>query len=427
METAQQPRFLMRDIWYNYGDTVPAAAKADLVEWNRRNRLDYSLTGTVGHAYRHIVPLKDDQLFREQPELFPHEDGRPVQKGQMAMGHPAVEERALRYVFDFFEQSPSAQMVSMSPNDWFGPWRSEATRHDNFTDAAVDLANRTARALKENPRTSEKKVGFYAYLTPASRRPCRVEDNVIVFVATRLNPLPWRWLVSLWSKKAENLGIRDYASILPWHGTRPTWGLTSLRRKVEFWDRNDIIGVCVESGNDWGGWGLYHYVMGRLLWNPRENVDRIFEDFTRKGFGKAAPEMGRYFKRWKMGYSAKASSWPPGTLPPRSAGPVAEGTAAHRAVRAVPAPPAPARAPAVRREARRRPRADSSRAGGVRLAPGPDQHGPLPGADQALRRPAGETAVSTVRHGVRLLEKRGAFHGEEAQRLLREDLKRSYE
>jgi hypothetical protein len=303
MQTAQQPRFLMRNLWYDYASWLPEDILADYQHWIRRNRMQYSFTGSIQHNYHNIVSFKDEELFRQHPDFFPIKLGRRVRAGQIVTEHPLVRQRAVDYAFDYFRRFPSQQMVSMSPNDGGGPWRSELTKRSRFTDAAVDLANHVARALRDNPETADKKVGMYAYFITALPPSVQVEDNVVIFVATKFTLVPWRILLKQWSRKARSLGIRGYASVVDWYKTRPTWRLGKLQRQVRYWDKAGIIGVSIESGNDWGGWGLYHYVLGRLLWNPDEEVERVVEDYIEKGFGQAAGDMKRYFHRWKCGYS----------------------------------------------------------------------------------------------------------------------------
>ena len=306
METEQQPRFLMRNLWYNYGGWLPEKVQEDFRLWNRHNRMEYSLTGYIGHAYNSIVSKSDDLLFEEHPEYFRLKNGKRVRGGQICTSNPEVRERAVAYAFRFFEKNPDATLVSLSPNDGGGACQSSECRAiGNFSTQALALANHVAIALKKNPQTSDKMVGMYAYFITSLPPSIAAEDNVIVFVATKFNFLPWRFLVNQWKKKTEILGIRGYASILPWHWTKPVWRLKSLRKKVQFWNDSNIIAINVESGNDWGGWGLYHYVLARLLWNPDEDVDSIVDDYLQKGFGNSAVDMRNYFSRWKWCYSQR--------------------------------------------------------------------------------------------------------------------------
>jgi hypothetical protein len=160
-----------------------------------------------------------------------------------------------------------------------------------------------AEALQEVPETRGKLVSLYAYLDTARPPSFEAHDKVIVFLATRLTIVPWARLAPEWRRKVRHLGIRDYASILDWHWTRPVWGLERLQKKVRLWRELGAAAVNVESGDDWGGWGLYHYVLARLLWDPGTEADEIVEDFLEKGFGKGAPLMRRYYRRWICGYS----------------------------------------------------------------------------------------------------------------------------
>ena len=304
METDQQPHFLMRDIWYNYASYLPESVHRDRLAWKRRNRLDYSFRGSIGHAYDRFVPRDDDELFASHPEYFPRVFGRPVRCGQICTANADVRARAVEYAFDYFRRNPDSRMVSLSPNDGPGPWRCPENRQYRFfTDAALDLANHVADALAANPATGDKLVAMYAYLDTSRPASFPARDNVIIFFATRLGTAPWRWRIGAWAENSRHLGIQDYASILPWHWTRPAWRLERLQRNVHTWREHGVKAVNVESGNDWGGWGLYHYVMGRLLWDPDADVDAVVADFLDKGFGPAAEPMGRYFRRWRFGHA----------------------------------------------------------------------------------------------------------------------------
>jgi hypothetical protein len=304
METDQQPYFLMRDIWYDYGSFVPESSQRDHTLWMRRNRLEYSLRGSIGHAYKRIVSRRDKKLLAAHPEYFPRFLGFRVRCGQICTGNQGVRERAVRYALKYFRRNPESMMVSLSPNDGLGPWRCpENRKYRFFTDAALDLANYVAEALAENATTQDKMVAMYGYLSTSRPPTIRARDNVIVFFATRLGTAPWRRRIGAWRQKTAHLGIQDYASILPWHWTRPAWRLEKLQRNVQTWREYGVEAVNVESGNDWGGWGLYHYVMGRLLWDPDADIERILADFLEKGFGGAALQMKRYFMLWRSGYA----------------------------------------------------------------------------------------------------------------------------
>ncbi len=305
METAQQPQFRMRALWYNYGSHLPEDPKAELLEWSRRNRLDYSLRGSIGHSYNHIIGRRNSEVFAAHPEYFPRSFGfRAHRRGQICTGNEGVRELAVRYALEYFRRHPENDMVSLSPNDGAGPWRCpENRKYGSFSDAALDLANHVAKALAGNPATADKLVAVYAYLDTSRPPTLRARDNVIVFFATRLGTSPWRLRIGPWARQTTHLGIQDYASILPFQWTRPVWRLENLQRKVRIWRAHGAEAVNVESGNDWGGWGLYHYVLARLLWNPDEELEELFADYLAKGFGRSAPHMRRYFTLWRNGYS----------------------------------------------------------------------------------------------------------------------------
>lgn len=305
METIQEPWALMRRIWYGWGGRMPKDVQQAYRNWLRRNRLEGSLTGSIGHSYHNFVSTRDEELFKEHPEYFPLINGKRVRRGQVCTSNLDVRRRAVDYALRFFKRHPEAVMVSMSPNDGGGVCQCENCRAiGSFSDQALTLANIVADALKKNKATRDKFVAMYAYYVTSEPPRVRARDNVIIFVATAYTRgRDWRELLLGWSKKAKRLGIRTYASVLPWSWTTPVWGIEKMVEDIRFWKEHKVVAVSVESGNDWGGWGLYHYVMGKLLWDAHLDPDSIINDYIEEGFGKAGIAMRSYFERWRRPYT----------------------------------------------------------------------------------------------------------------------------
>ena len=51
------------------------------------------------------------------------------------------------------------------------------------------------------------------------------------------------------------------------------------------------------EGGNWGTQGLDYYVLAKLLWDPRRDVDPIIEDYCRAAYGPRAKAMKEYYRR----------------------------------------------------------------------------------------------------------------------------------
>jgi hypothetical protein len=50
------------------------------------------------------------------------------------------------------------------------------------------------------------------------------------------------------------------------------------------------------NGGNWGTQGLNYYVLAKLLWDPRREIDPIIEDYCRAAYGPGAKAMKEYYR-----------------------------------------------------------------------------------------------------------------------------------
>ena len=50
-------------------------------------------------------------------------------------------------------------------------------------------------------------------------------------------------------------------------------------------------------GGNWGTQGLDYYVLAKLLWDPRRDVEPIIDDYCRAAYGPGARAMKEYYRR----------------------------------------------------------------------------------------------------------------------------------
>lgn len=305
LNETDRPEVLSRYLGYplstNFEKDDPDAGKL-LMAWWRHNRVGKSLKTSVGHCWPEII-RRFKKEFEEHPEYLAMVDGK--RKGnQLCVSNPEVINLAIKYVQEYFDKHPEADMIGVGPDDG-GSWCTCdecAKRWKNPGDMAFYLANEVAKALqKSHPG---KMVGIYAYNWHCDPPDFQLEPNVYVELTTALllnTKYGFDELLKLWPKRAKYFGLYDYWAVYDWIRDRLPSGRTGNTRyvaeKLPYYMQYGICNLSAESGNSWGSHGLGYYLAVRVLWNSKTDVEALKQDFYDKAFGPAAGIMKRYYER----------------------------------------------------------------------------------------------------------------------------------
>jgi len=304
-----RPEMLMRYLGYpltsNYEPGDPDAGGL-LQAWWRHNRVGKSLQTSVGHCWPEIIARFPTE-FTEHPEYLALVNGKR-QGGQLCVSNPAVAPLAIRYVNEYFDKHPDADMIGVGPADG-GGWCTCpvcAARWKNPGDQAFYLANEVAKALqKTHPG---KFVGIYAYNWHCDPPEFTLEPNVYVELTTALllnTKYGFDELLELWPKKCRYVGLYDYWAVYDWIRDRLPSGRTGnmqyVAETLPRYVRQEACGLSAESGNSWGSQGLGYYLGVHVLWNAKTDVEALKQDFYQNAFGPAAPAMKAYYERIDLG------------------------------------------------------------------------------------------------------------------------------
>ncbi|MBI5395533.1 MAG: DUF4838 domain-containing protein [Verrucomicrobia bacterium] len=163
-----------------------------------------------------------------------------------------------------------------------------------LSDRVFNFFNEVARRVKA--KHPDRHLGANAYsiyhTTPVNLK--KVEDNLIVSLVSD-DPA----LLEAWSKVAAKLFIRPNTL-----QDVKTFGMVcnDARRFGRFIQQSARYNVM---GHDWpglyGNWatrGLNYYVVAMMLWDPRQDVEALIEDYLVSAYGRPAlPAMRRYFDK----------------------------------------------------------------------------------------------------------------------------------
>ena len=318
--------------------------------WSVRNRLNYPKGGgTVrddilarvawgnylefggGHNLQGFIP-------RDQPRFFPTIDGKKpeklnIWKHQICLTQPDLVEVYVANVLKYLqEKAPDGiDCININIEDDWGVCECDdclASLHlaDGTTVELKDptfrstqfflFLNQVAGKLQEvHPNLQ---VGTYAYFFTAAAPKIKPADNIRVYFCpyvrkdqrtplfSPINDHWWRQLTA-WAAMTNDVVIREYYGIMA--GFRPLAEVvaadvtaydelgvaqfTSELNPVElvYWSDDRLRG----AGDEWDLMAMEYWVISRLYWNPRADVEQLRKYYLRRTFREAAPAMERFF------------------------------------------------------------------------------------------------------------------------------------
>lgn len=305
LNEAERPAILNRRVSFGGG----SLNYKEYLQWQRRNRQVNSYPAAQGHNYHRIASDHDD-LFKAHPEFYALRNGKRSTQSltQLCLSNATLRKLINEWAVESLRKNPMEMMVSLEPNDNHNHCEcDECAKLGSISDRVFGLANEVARTVSK--AVPGKGVGILAYAVHSEPPSFDLEPNVYVNLAVGANNGRYRYhdLLKLWQRRSKNVGIYEYFSVWYWDLDLPPGGRVAntdyLRREFggEWYKENNIVSLNGESGDNWGINGRGYYLLSKLAWNPRADVDAILQDFVDKAFGPAASAMKRYYERLDPG------------------------------------------------------------------------------------------------------------------------------
>lgn len=297
--------------------------------WTLRNRMQ-KVAGVdlrAGHAYDRWVARFGEshpEYFAVQPCGQRAPDAKRAGDVKLCHSSPAVIDQIVADIEAAFVKEPALPSYSLSPNDggftghcmcerckaWDEPAGPPMRLQDAVTKewfAYVSLSDRMVRfynavaerVTKDHPRLMLVSHAYCAYAPPPVR--ATIHPNVVI---SYVGGNPYRARSARAQEQANWQGWARTGARMMW---RPNWldQLMGLPVDITRMFAEDLRFAVREArliGTDfdsqyhvWGGMGLSHYVLARLLWDANLDVDELVRDYCRSGFGRAAPAVHDYF------------------------------------------------------------------------------------------------------------------------------------
>lgn len=258
--------------------------------------------------------VSENEFFDKHPEYFAMKNGKRIKGGQLCLSNPEVlkicKERLLKVMGD----QPLYRIYSLSQNDNFGFCECDECKkiekqYGGHSGIIVWFVNQVADAAKQ--LYPDKYVGTFAY--QYGRKPpvgIVPRDNVVIRLCSIeccfAHPLEAgcpqnkEFMADLkgWSSIAPHLFIWDYIVdyaqyIAPW----PNFQV--LGPNIQTFSDNKAIGVFEEAQYQSGGAEFEEmkaWVVTKLLWNPKQDVNLLVKDFIDGYYGKSAPKIWEYYQ-----------------------------------------------------------------------------------------------------------------------------------
>lgn len=301
---------------------------------NRMNGSSMALTDEMGGKviYGRFVHTSDELVppgtyFGAHPEYYALRDGKR-NPDQLELTNPDVLRIATATVERWIAENPKATIFSVSQNDNWAQSQSPESQAINAKEGApsglfLRFVNAIAKVVaRKHPNVLIDTLAYqWTEDPPKLTRPL---PNVRVRIApigadfahgladSPQNRKPYANLQQ-WHKITRQLYIwhycTDFANYL-----QPLPDLEEIPADIGLFQKSGVVGVFYEGDYAAGGGGemgeLKSYLIGRLLWDPKQSPSGIINEYCDHVYGAAAP----YIKSWLAELHRPARTGVPATI-----------------------------------------------------------------------------------------------------------------
>ncbi|MCM8760224.1 MAG: DUF4838 domain-containing protein, partial [Candidatus Omnitrophica bacterium] len=263
------------------------------------------------HTFYQLVP--PGEYFEKHPEWFSFRDGkRRWEWSQLCCTNPELRDFLTERVRQWLKESPEANIISISQNDWFGncqcpDCRDLDEKEGSPAASVLDMVNDIAGRLgSEFPHIALDTFAYtYTRKPPKTIKPlpnvivrlCSIECNFAQPLEHESNK-SFAEDIRGWSRLTNRLYIWDYVTNF-WNYVQPHPNWFSLGPNLRFFHKNGVLGVFEQGDSESNGADfaeLKAWVLAQLLWNPYQDDRKLIEEFLTGYYGEAAPYIKQYME-----------------------------------------------------------------------------------------------------------------------------------
>lgn len=292
---------------FQYREVHSTAIKdQEYMDWNKLHYLE-ELWGLWGHSYHKLV---DPEYYKTNPEYFAFFKGKRRPE-QLCLSNEKVMEESIKTLEKLFQENPTAQYWSISPNDEIGYCECDLCAPINHSEGGpqgplVKFINKIAE------KYPDKKFTMLAY--GATSRPTlktKPRENVIIFLsnidAYRNDPIgeeksaaSFRNNLEGWLQQTPNVLIWDYYTQFT-NYLAPFPDVLNITENLNFYHQMKVEGIFAQLG----GSNYVHqnelktYILAKKLWNNEENAALLLDEFLKGYYHNGAPYIKEYLLKIK--------------------------------------------------------------------------------------------------------------------------------
>ena len=302
------PVIQRRIVYYNLRGSFPVKLRSNKygagAKWGGREKV----IGFV-HTFGLFVPAK--KHFKDHPEWFALRHGKRVRNCQPCLTNKGFRQELIRAALEALRKNKNPRVISISQNDGDMTFcqckvcKSFIKKHGNLSDLLMDTVNEVADAVaKEYPQIQVETLAYGPTIDPPKTiiprqnvliRFCPFRTDNSQSIAHPVN-VKENTPFKVWRKYGNPLAAWTYETdfkrfYLPF----PNW--KALTQDLRFYADHGVIDVF-QQGSYAGPIAdltdLRIWLLGKLQWNPYQNVRSLMEEFAKGYYGKAAPYILSY-------------------------------------------------------------------------------------------------------------------------------------
>lgn len=281
-------------------------------EWAARNfcnghaaRLTEKLGGKVDykgfvHTFYSLVP--PDKYFSEHPEWFSMINGkRTADRAQLCLSNLKLRDFVVERIKQWLRESPEAEIVSLSQNDWHGACQCEAclqieNREGTPAGPLLDFVNYVAAQIE--PEFPDVTIDTLAYqYTRQAPKTIRPRENVVVrlcsiecnFAEPLNHPSNKDFVrdIKEWSKLTQRLYVWNYTTDFAHYiQPHPNWFVTAPN--IRFFHLHGVKGLFEQGAYQSTGAEMAElraWLQAQLMWNPYQDEGKLIDEFLEGYYG----------------------------------------------------------------------------------------------------------------------------------------------
>jgi hypothetical protein len=261
-----------------------------------------------GHGYQNLLNagMEEGKLFKEHPEWFGQDktgERTKISRMVICTSNPEAVNYLYKNLLSYLKSHPEIEIFDFWPPDmeiWCQCEKCKAMGSE--TERHILLVNQISKMLqKDLPGVTLECIAYSKYTSP--------QPNLILNKKVLLDfcPINQCFEYQIYDEKAPqnksynddllkwkksfdgDISIYSYFRKYAWHSL-PNIIPHYMQKELNYYRSIGVKGISVYSEpGDWFTYGINHYVLSQLAWNPELNVDDLIETYTKQVYGEAAP------------------------------------------------------------------------------------------------------------------------------------------